>query len=121
MSLYGKWEENNNNYTITFDTRGGSPVESITAQFGSTVALPSNTTREHCEFKWWENDQGEKIPFDFTVLAHNITLHAVWLCTHISTAEDLISFSKVVSSGTSYSGITVFLDADIDFSGNISE
>ena len=38
-SLYGKWEENNNNYTITFDTRGGSPVGPITEQFESTVAL----------------------------------------------------------------------------------
>ena len=40
---------------------------------------------------------------------------------HISTAEDLIDFSKIVSSGTNCKGTTVFLDADIDFSGGLSE
>ena len=38
---------------------------------------------------------------------------------HITTASDLIQFSKIVNNGTSYSGTTVFLDADIDFSGYI--
>ena len=58
---------------------------------------------------------------NFTVPSHSITLHAVWLCTHITTAEDLIELSKNVNSGLSYLGITVFLDADIDFSGGLSE
>ena len=40
---------------------------------------------------------------------------------YISSASDLIQFSKNVSSGTSYFGTTVFLDADIDFSGGLSE
>ena len=40
---------------------------------------------------------------------------------HIHNASELIQFSKDVSSGTSYSGTTVFLDADIDFSGGLSE
>ena len=39
----------------------------------------------------------------------------------IKNASDLISFSKNVNSGKSYSGTTVFLDADIDFSGGLSE
>ena len=37
---------------------------------------------------------------------------------HIKNASDLIGLSKNVSSGTSYKGTTVFLDADIDFSGD---
>lgn len=97
--LYGKWEENYNSYTITFDTRGGTPVpEPIIAQFGTIVSLPSNITRERYEFMWWENDYEDRVPFYFTVPSHNITLHAVWLCTRIKTAEDLIDFSKFVSS-----------------------
>ena len=118
--LYGNWEENNY-YTITFDTRGGSPVpQPITSHYFSVVSLPSNTIRENCELMWWENDYGDRVPFNFTVPAHNITLHAVWSCLFIS-AEDLIKFSENVNSGTSYSGATVFLDADIDFSGGLSE
>ena len=42
--------------------------------------------------------------------------------THISTASALIDFSKAVSSGAlSFYGTTVFLDADIVFSGGLSE
>ena len=40
---------------------------------------------------------------------------------HITSTKDFIDFSKVMNSGTSYSGTTVFLDADIDFSGGLSE
>ena len=35
----------------------------------------------------------------------------------ISSASDIIEFSRNVSSGTRFEGTTVFLDADIDFSG----
>lgn len=38
----------------------------------------------------------------------------------ISTAEDLISFSKSVNNGQNYSGQTVFLGADIDFTASQS-
>ena len=40
---------------------------------------------------------------------------------HITTANDLIQLSKNVSSGMGFEGTTVFLDADIDFSGGLSE
>ena len=40
---------------------------------------------------------------------------------HIKNASELIQLSNNVSSGTSYSGTTVFLDVDIDFSGGLSE
>ena len=40
---------------------------------------------------------------------------------HIKNATGLIEFSKNVSSGTNYKGTTVFLGADINFSGGLSE
>ena len=40
---------------------------------------------------------------------------------YIRNASDLIEFSKNVNNGTGYSGATVFLDADINFSGGLSE
>ena len=39
----------------------------------------------------------------------------------IKNANELIGLSKNVSSGTSYNGTTVFLDADIDFYDGLSE
>ena len=41
---------------------------------------------------------------------------------HIKSTEEFIQLSKAVNNGTeSYSGVTVFLDADIDFSGGLSD
>ena len=40
---------------------------------------------------------------------------------HINNASEFIQFSKNVNSGNSYSWTTVFLDADIDFSGGLSD
>ena len=39
----------------------------------------------------------------------------------ITTVSELITFSNNVNSGISYSGTTMFLGADIDFSGGLSE
>ena len=40
---------------------------------------------------------------------------------HIKSVECFIQFSKDVNNGNHYYGTTVFLDADIDFSGGLSE
>ena len=40
---------------------------------------------------------------------------------HVKNASELIDFSKNVNNRTRYSGTTVFLDADIDFSGGLSK
>ena len=120
--VYGKWGENTNSYTITFDTRGGTAIESITAQFGGVISLPRDTKRDSCTVAWWVNDYGDIVPWDFTVPAHNLTLHAVWSCTFIRTAADLVDFSRVVNSGASdFYGMTVFLDSDIDFTDEFSQ
>ena len=39
----------------------------------------------------------------------------------IKNASELIQLSQNVNNGKNYSGTTVFLDADIDFSGGLSE
>ena len=121
--LYGKWEENANSYTITFDTRReGVPIEPITAQFGSVVSLPRNALKDNCTIAWWEGNYDDVAPWDFTVPAYNLTLHAVWSCTVIRSAVDLVDFSRVVNSGASdFEGTTVFLDSDIDFTDEFSQ
>ena len=40
---------------------------------------------------------------------------------HINNTNELISFSNDVNSGINFEGTTVFLDVDIDFSGDLSE
>ena len=121
--LYGKFEENNNNYTISFDTRReGVSVAPITAPVGKAASLPINLKKGNCIIAFWENKYSDYIGFEFTTSSHNITLYAVWKCTHIETPEDFIDFSKIVNSRTnSFNGTTVFLDSDLSFAGKTFE
>ena len=62
-----------NKYTITFDTTGGSAIEAITLDYGSSITKPSNPTRSGYTFKGWEPEIPDTVP------AENMTIKAKWL------------------------------------------
>lgn len=63
--------------TISFDTRGGSSVESITINKGSELSLPGNPTRDGYNFKNWEDKNGNVVNNN-TSFEESSTLYAVW-------------------------------------------
>ena len=65
------WEINK--YTITFDTNGGSNVDSITQDYGSTIVKPLDPTREGYTFTGWD------ISIPNTMPAYDMTIKAKWL------------------------------------------
>ena len=60
MTYYAKW--NVNQYTISFDTDGGSNVPSITQDYGSAVVKPLDPTKEGYTFEGWEPEIPDTIP-----------------------------------------------------------
>ena len=70
MTLTAKWQLNQ--YTITFDTAGGSEVAPITQDYGTTITAPANPTKTGYTFAGWD----KTIPA--TMPAENITLTARW-------------------------------------------
>ena len=71
ITLKADW--NVNQYTITFDTSGGSAVSSITQDYGSTVVKPLDPTKEGYTFTGWEPEIPDTVP------AENMTIKAKWL------------------------------------------
>lgn len=67
---YAKW--NVNQYTITFDTSGGSAVSSITQDYGSTIVKPLDPTKEGYTFEGWEPEIPDTIP------SSDLTIKAKW-------------------------------------------
>lgn len=71
-------------YTITFDSRGGSEVKSITAEAGAKIEAPAQPTKEGYIFGGWyeSSDDGTTLsetPFEFTYMpARVFTLYAKW-------------------------------------------
>ena len=71
ITLKAKW--NVNQYTISFDTSGGSAVSSITQDYGSTVVKPLDPTKEGYTFAGWEPEIPDTIP------SSDLNIKAKWL------------------------------------------
>ena len=70
MTVKAQWEINQ--YTITFDTNGGSEIAPITQDYGTAITAPADPTRKGYTFKGWDKEIPETMP------AENMTVKAQW-------------------------------------------
>lgn len=71
-------------YTVSFDSNGGSAVESVEVKKNATVTKPANPTKSGYDFKYWESN-GVEYNFS-TKVKGNLNLKAVWEkaeCKHV--------------------------------------
>lgn len=64
-------------YTVTFDSNGGSAVKAQTVEQGKKVVLPAEPTKDNCDFLGWYTEDNKPYDFDSAVNA-NFTLYAKW-------------------------------------------
>ena len=65
--------------TVTFDTDGGSAVDTQTVAGGSVIAQPADPTKEGYTFDGWYTDSDLTTTFDFsTPISADTTLYAKW-------------------------------------------
>ena len=86
MTVTAQWEINQ--YTITFDTNGGSEIAPITQDYGTAITAPADPTREGYTFIGWDREIPKTMP------AENITLKARWKDTEKPTGEIIIGTNK---------------------------
>ena len=86
MTVTAQWEINQ--YTITFDTNGGSEIAPITQDYGTVITAPEAPEREGYTFIGWDKAIPETMP------AENITLKARWKDTEKPTGEIIIGTNK---------------------------
>ena len=86
ITVKAQWEINQ--YTIAFDTNGGSEIVPITQDYGTEITAPDNPTRKGYTFKGWDKEIPETMP------AENITITARWKDTEKPTGEIIIGTNK---------------------------
>ena len=86
ITVKAQWEINQ--YTITFDTNGGSEIAPITQDYGTKITAPADPTRKGYTFKGWDKEIPETMP------AENITITARWKDTEKPTGEIIIGTNK---------------------------
>ncbi len=72
-----KKEDKKETITITFDTKGGSIIDSITIGKDAELTLPKEPTRDGYTFKGWV-DKNETPIYNKVLLIEDTTLYAVW-------------------------------------------
>lgn len=72
-----KEEDKKETITITFDTKGGSIIDSITIGKDAELTLPKEPTRDGYTFKGWV-DKNETPIYNKVLLIEDTTLYAVW-------------------------------------------
>ena len=70
ITITANWEVNQ--YTITFVTDGGTEIEPITQDYGTTITAPADPEREGYTFTSWDKEIPETMP------AENLTITAKW-------------------------------------------
>lgn len=83
MTITAKWRINQ--YTVTFDTDGGSAVAPITQDYGTAITAPADPTRGGYTFIGWD----KAIPT--TMPAGDMTIKAKWKDSEKPTGEIKIS------------------------------
>ena len=87
MTVKAQWEINQ--YTITFDTNGGSEIAPITQDYGTEITAPDNPTRKGYTFKGWDKEIPKTMP------AENITVKAQWEINQYTIAFDTNGGSEI--------------------------
>ncbi len=115
-ALSAQWTANE--YTITFDSAGGSAVASITQAFGTDVTAPADPTKDGYTFAGWNPAVPAKMPLNGAALS------AKWLDANANLASltvsgipvagfsaNTLSYTMVVPNSTSGVNITALAES----------
>jgi|GEM_PF-1244074 len=79
VTLYAQWLHNV--YTVTFESNGGSPVDTKKVSHGQKVIKPDDPTKESFMFDGWYNEKTLETVWDFdnNLVTKDLILYAKWV------------------------------------------
>ena len=103
LTIKAKWTVNQ--YTLTFDTDGGSAIAPITQDYGTAVTAPADPTRTGYTFAGWTPEIPETMP------AEDLTIKAKWTVNRYTITFDTDGGSAIAPITQDY-GTAVTAPAD---------
>lgn len=86
VAFIGTWRWVAKEYTVKFDTQGGSTIVDRTVKHGETVTKPADPTKADYDFADWYADSAFNNAFDFTApITADTTVYARWTTTPTET------------------------------------
>ena len=80
--------DHDDEYTVTFDTTGGSDVPSQTITEGQQLEKPDDPTKEGFLFDGWYTDLADENPVEFPVpIGNDVKLYAKWAVAYTVTFD----------------------------------
>ena len=77
--IYAKFVANDEKFTVSFNTNGGSSIASQTINAGEKVTKPADPTKANNKFAGWYCDSALTQPYDFSSqVLSSFTLYAKW-------------------------------------------
>ncbi len=102
ITLYARWTRT---CAVTFNTNGGSSVDTQSVGVGGLAVYPRTPTRDNYIFAYWCMDSELQNPFDFlTPITANITLYACWVRISNTVTFNSMDGSPVASQDVSVGG-----------------
>ena len=78
VTIKASWEDKAaDEFTVTFDSDGGTAVAAVTVKKGEKVSKPADPTKTGYTFKGWKNAEGKNFNFDAPITA-DVTVKAAW-------------------------------------------
>ncbi len=93
ITLYAKWTVNQ--YTISFNSNGGSTIDSITLDYGDLVITPENPSREGYTFNGWDQAIPLTMPAEDLVITPSYSINSYSITFESnggSLVDDITSF-----------------------------
>lgn len=85
-------------HTISFNSKGGSNVQSITQDYGTEITEPKKPTRTEYSFRGWFKDEDYNQPYTFTTMPdEDILLYAKWVDYEVTITTESIDGLSVHS------------------------
>jgi uncharacterized repeat protein (TIGR02543 family) len=116
FTLYAHWIAQ---YTVTFNSNGGSVVASLTCDAGSSITKPSDPTKSNYSFKGWytASSGGGQYSFPYTPTS-SLTMYAQWTQTSFTITEHyMVNKVDTSSTRTETAGSTAFTPSTPGYSG----